>query len=210
MVTQGKLATLECYSSTIPTNFFESGGRLEWHRDPTFGSSVEIIAKWTRDGGTHPDNSDGHFSTDGGWIGQGLFQQYLEIRQTVKNDNGRYTCVLFNSSGMPEASSGVIDLTVKYPPAEHFPLCTAKPKNVGDEIALRCLSEKTDPPVTIQWYKDNVKVADGSSVGTVMQSVHDVRANELGSQFECRLVYNDRNGVEVQRTCQFSRPQVTF
>ena len=212
VVTQGTQATLECYSSTIPANFFESGGRLEWHRDPTFGSSVEIIAKWTRDGGTHYmiDNSDEHFFTDGGWQGQGRFGQYLEIRQTIKKDNGRYSCVLFNYSGMQQASSSFIDLTVKYPPAEHFPLCTAEPKDVGDEIALRCVSEKTDPPVTIQWYKDNLKVADGASVGTVMQSVHDVGEDELGSQFECRLVYDNRNGVEVLTTCQFSQPQVTI
>ena len=149
VVTQGTPATLECYSATIPANFFESGGRLEWHRDPTFGSSVEIIAKWTQNGTQYIiDNSDGHFSTEGGLQGQGRFLQYLEIRQTIKNDNGRYTCVLFNSSGVQEISSGVIELTVMYPPAEHFPLCTAVRHKIGDEITLRCESEKTVPPVS--------------------------------------------------------------
>ena len=55
-----------------------------------------------------------------------------------------------------------------------------------------------------------MKVADGNLVGKVAQSTHNVCEDELGSQFECRLVYNDGVGVEIQRSCRFSRPQVTI
>ena len=83
------------------------------------------------------DNSDAHFSIESGLQEiQGWFMQFLEIKRTIKNDTGCYFCVLFDSAGMQVTISSYIVLTVKYPPADHFPLCTAVPKDVGDEITV--------------------------------------------------------------------------
>ena len=207
-VSEGTSAEFDCYSSNIPNNFLEAGGRVEWCRYPTDSSLMEVIGWWSRDDGVQYSisNPDGQYSIEGGMKTFSLFSIDLNIRHTEKSDQGQYYCALYNSTRNEIVRSRSIELKVKYPPADHYPLCQAIPEDVGDNVELRCDSEKTTPPPTVQWYKDGAKVAEGRSSTTMIRSSYEARPDELGSQFECQLAYDDQAGIEIHRSCRFQRP----
>ena len=211
-VSEGTSAEFDCYSSNIPNNFFEAGGRVEWCRYPTYSSSMEVIGWWSRDGGVQysSDNHAGQYSIEGGVKTSSLFSIDLNIRHTAKSDQGQYYCALYNSTRNEIVRSRSLELKVKYPPADHYPLCEAIPEDVGDNVELRCESEKTTPPPTVQWYKDGAKVAEGRPSMTLVRSSYEARPDELGSKFECRLAYDDQAGIEIHRSCGFQRPIISI
>ena len=215
-VSEGTQATISCYSGSLSDpDIFNQGGYLEWGRYTQYSAEYEMVAKWTKTAKEIKlsDAEDAaRFSLDGGLTGD-RFTQSLIIRNTAKTDQGQYLCTLHNGSGtkVDEVDeSSRLSLTVKYPPADYYPMCSATPDVGQDSITLKCESEKTTPLVTLQWYKDDVKVADGHTLDLLTESTYDARSNELDSEFECRLVYDDGAGVEVRRSCQFRRPYVAI
>eukprot|EP00057_Strongylocentrotus_purpuratus_P028970 XP_011683444.1 PREDICTED: uncharacterized protein LOC105447289 [Strongylocentrotus purpuratus] len=214
-VSQGSQAQFECSSSRqIPAASLRTG-RIKWSRNTRYSTSTQVIARWTNDGGTEIllDDPDGRYSIEGGLSGAGRFRQYLTIRQVQRidqTDNTGYYCALFNSSRSLLVKSAYAPLTVKYPPADHYPLCTATPDDISKDVELMCTSEKTTPGVTVQWYKDDVKVSDAHQSGYKTKSLYDARRDELVSEFECRLYYRNGDDVEVRRSCKFSEPRVAI
>ncbi|XP_072168203.1 uncharacterized protein [Diadema setosum] len=210
-VSQGTANTFTCYSNQLSdSNIFTTGGMIEWFRYPQFSSNQQLVASWTREGGpryllTDPADVD-RFTLVGALSGYDRVNQQLKIRSTTRSDQGEYYCVVYDGQGSKLMQSLPVQLTVKYPPADHFPLCTATP--LGGTLKLRCESENTTPDVVVQWYKDNNKVADGvkETVNTVSSYTAD--PSEFSSQFECRVSYDDNLGIQETQICRFSLPYV--
>nr|XP_054763271.1 uncharacterized protein LOC129269816 [Lytechinus pictus] len=214
-VSIGTVAAFECSSSSRISEGKLRTGRIEWGRNTRYSVSTQVIARWTNEDGIEilVDNSDERYNIEGGILSNGRFRQYLTIRKVQRidqTDSTGYYCALFNSSESMLVKSGYAPLTVKYPPAEHYPLCTATPNDITREVMLECASEKTTPDVTVQWYKDGEKVSDAHPSGYKMKSTYEAREDELHGEFECRLYYEDGADVEVRRSCTFSKPRVAI
>ncbi|XP_041474533.1 uncharacterized protein LOC121423270 [Lytechinus variegatus] len=214
-VSLGTRAVFECSSSSQLSEDKLRTGRIEWGRNTRYSVSTQVIARWTNENGIAilVDNSDERYNIEGGILSNGRFRQFLTIQKVQRidqTDSTGYYCALFNSSASMLVKSGYAPLTVKYPPAEHYPLCTATPNDITREVMLVCTSEKTTPDVTLQWYKDGQKVSDAHPTGYKMKSTHEAREDELRSEFECRLHYVDGADVEVRRSCTFSKPRVAI
>lgn len=214
-VSEGTPSSFTCYSDELTDpNIFSTGGKIVWCRYPRYSSSLQQVAQYTLANSaeillTDPQDAE-RFEIDGGLDSHTMVNLNLEIRQTSKLDQGRYYCILYDGSGQMISESEALQLTVKYPPADYFPFCTASPADVGTDVNLYCRSENTTPPVSVQWYKGNTKVADGYTVDRITASNYEARREELNSQFECRLVYDDGAGIRVERSCRFSRPFVAI
>ncbi|XP_054762520.2 uncharacterized protein LOC129269093 [Lytechinus pictus] len=214
-VSEGTQTSFTCFSDELSDeNIFSTGGKVVWSRYPRSSSSLQQVAQYTLANNaqvllTDPQDAE-RFSIEGGLDSHTQINLNLVIRQTSKSDQGRYSCILYDGSGVLISQSENLPLTVKYPPADYFPLCSASPVDVGTDVNLDCRSENTTPPVSVQWYKDGTKVADGYEVDTRTTSVYRARQEELGSQFHCRLFYDDGAGVRVERSCRFHRPYVAI
>nr|XP_054763529.1 uncharacterized protein LOC129270152 [Lytechinus pictus] len=214
-VSLGTRAVFECSSTSQISQDKLRSGRIEWGRNTRYSLSTQVIARWTNENGIEilVDNPDERYNIEGGILSNGRFRQYLIIQKVQRidqTDNTGYYCALFNSSASMLVKSGYAPLTVKYPPAEHYPLCTATPNDITREVTLVCTSEKTTPDVTVQWYKDGQKVSDANPTGYKMKSTYEACEDELRSEFECRLHYVDGADVEVRRSCTFSKPRVAI
>ncbi|XP_054763272.2 uncharacterized protein LOC129269817 [Lytechinus pictus] len=214
-VSLGTRAVFECSSSSQISQDKLRSGRIEWGRNTRYSVSAQVIARWTNENGIEilVDNPDDRYNIEGGILSNGRFRQYLTIQKVQRidqTDNTGYYCALFNSSASMLVKSGYAPLTVKYPPAEHYPLCTATPNDITREVTLVCTSEKTTPDVTVQWYKDGQKVSDAHPTGYKMKSTYEALEDEFRSEFECRLHYVDGIDVEVRRSCTFSKPRVAI
>ncbi|XP_072177783.1 uncharacterized protein [Diadema setosum] len=210
VVSRGTTVELECYSGA---GRFPTGARVEWRRESSLMTGAQTIGRWSQGSGSELlDGADATRYTLGsaGEVSRnGLFVQTLTIREIQKADRGRYRCVLIETSGT-ETPSSYFELTVKYPPAEHFPHCTALPDESGDEVSLTCLSERTTPPLTLRWYRNDSLVAENTPVGDKMKAVYRAQRKDLTSSFECRLTYNDDVEPVVSRSCYFSRPYIAI
>ncbi|XP_072177488.1 uncharacterized protein [Diadema setosum] len=210
VVSLGTKVELQCYSRGRK---FPTGGRVEWRRETSLMIGAQTIGRWSQGSGSELlDGADATRYTLGsaGEVSRnGFFVQTLTIREIQKADRGRYWCVLIETSGTETPSSN-FELTVKYPPAEHFPHCTALPDSTGDEVSLTCMSERTTPPLTLRWYSNDLLVAADTPVKDKMQTVYRAQRKDLASSFECRLTYNDDVEPEVSRSCYFSRPYIAI
>ncbi|XP_071506777.1 uncharacterized protein [Diadema antillarum] len=209
VVSRGTTAELECYGG----GRFPTGARVEWRRESSSMTGTQTIGRWSQGSGSELlDGADATryaLGSAGEASRNGLFVQTLTIREIQKTDRGRYRCVLIETTGT-ETSSSSFELTVKYPPAEHFPHCTALPDETGDEVSLICMSERTTPPLTLRWYRNDSLVAEDTPVGAKMKAVYRAQRQDFTSSFECRLTYNDDVEPEVRRSCYFSRPYIAI
>ena len=77
-------------------------------------------------------------------------EYYLQIREVVGSDSGRYSCHFYDDSRRQDYYSNAVTLTVFTPPARGFPKCRMDPTfariGVGENVTLSCRSEGGNPP----------------------------------------------------------------
>ena len=84
-------------------------------------------------------------------------EYYLQIRDVVGSDSGRYACHFYDDNRRQDYYSNAVTLTVFTPPARGFPKCRMDPTfariGVGENVTLSCRSEGGNPPAVLTWLK---------------------------------------------------------
>ncbi|XP_067138802.1 cell adhesion molecule Dscam1-like isoform X2 [Centruroides vittatus] len=111
-------------------------------RCPVGGYPIDKIT-WERDGVRLPDNHRQTVYPNGTFL----------VRATERSaDDGRYTCVAINKEG--ESAQGSINVTIRVRPViEPFTLPASV--HMGQRLSITCTVIMGDPPITIQWLRDN-------------------------------------------------------
>ncbi|XP_033103708.1 kin of IRRE-like protein 1 [Anneissia japonica] len=117
----------------------------------------------------------------------------LMFNSVWNSDRGFYKCDVFNNSNLVLESNKVF-LDVIQVPDDRYPLCSVS-KNVyteGDDVMLNCVSEYTEPPVTLRW-------TDGDT--------HVVQIDGQTARLQKRLIANpDINSY--QAVCLLTNSQI--